>query len=71
MSDANKTCETCRWWGETRYLPNGSAKCLNPRVGAGGDDFSDGAHDCEQWGGIYTGPDFSCVHWTEKAAEKR
>lgn len=63
-------CKTCKWWGEVQTNHDTQtqyAKCLCPkldhRLGGNG---SDGAVDAEEYGGIYTGPDFGCVHHESK-----
>ena len=55
------TCKTCKHWGGPPPMEDKQAKCLNPKVGAHGEG-EDEASDAEGYGGIFTGPDFGCVH---------
>jgi hypothetical protein len=67
--DSN-TCKTCKWWGEIqKRYGDGSeyAACECPKLDHryGGND-PDGAVDAEEYGGIFTGPDFGCIHHEPK-----
>jgi hypothetical protein len=54
-------CKTCKWW-----LPGDSGpplKCGHPKLSSGNSITpEDGAQDGEGYSGIYTGPDFGCIH---------
>ena len=53
-------CETCKWWKQYRKSACGHDK-MSP-----GNNESDGASDCEEYGGIFTVPQFGCIHHEKK-----
>ena len=69
-------CKDCKWWdqdsGHDELDELGSdykllqRHCTNPKVGARGEG-SDEASDAEGYGGIYTGPEFGCIHGEAKS----
>lgn len=66
-------CQTCMFWDGPRPDlddPGEHSKCLHPKVGAEDTaEVRDGAQDGESYGGIFTGPEFGCIHHQEKANE--
>ena len=73
-----KTCKTCAYWGRARaYIGDTGQRlktCSAPAVQYGycveeADVASNGARveDDEGWG-MVTGPEFGCVHHTERPA---
>jgi hypothetical protein len=64
------TCKTCKHWSGPnpmdQYNLHGSARCNHPKVGPRGDDEPDGATDGEAYDGIFTSPDFGCIHYEPK-----
>jgi hypothetical protein len=68
-----RRCRNCKWWDKldstnTPGMDNqyGARSCTNERVGPKGVAFTDGAQDGEAYAGIFTGPDFGCIHWEAK-----
>lgn len=64
------TCKECRWWDgpaeREQFNEGGHAKCNHEKVSAHSDKHPDGAQDSEGYGGIFTGPDFGCIHFEAK-----
>ena len=63
------TCKTCKWWRwfpKEHWLPLISDpvqfKCMNEHVAS---DDPAGIVDGEDYDGVWTGPDFGCVHYEE------
>ena len=59
------TCKDCRHW-ESHGVEDMQRKCNHPKVGGRQAEDMDGADEREGYYGIYTGPDFGCVHWEKK-----
>lgn len=56
-------CEACKFW-LTGFADHG--KCAHPRLFDANAEHLDGAIDGEAYSGIYTGPEFGCVHHEDK-----
>jgi hypothetical protein len=57
-----ETCKTCKWWGAKPEIGPDLRHCDHPKVANKDDQTPSSATDCEGYGGIFTGPDFGCVH---------
>lgn len=57
-------CKTCRWWDGPKTEPWAGhvAECDHPRFSAGRYTYPDGCCDSGGYGGVYTGPEFGCIH---------
>lgn len=67
-------CKTCKWWAgpvKTSIIKDNSGygKCEHLKLSD--DTHSDGAIDSEDYGGIYAGPEFGCVHHEAKEGVER
>ena len=60
MSEQERRCGTCRWWGEPTVGLH--AKCKHPKCCDYDGELQDGTGDAE-YGSIYTGPEFGCIHY--------
>jgi hypothetical protein len=56
-------CKTCKHWGME------FGNCEHPWVGGPARHEIDGAQDGEGYSGIYTGPEFGCVHYESENGE--
>lgn len=58
-------CKVCKHWDGPAEVSvhnrGGLARCKHPKMIS--DKISDGAIDSESYGGIFTGPEFGCVHF--------
>lgn len=68
-----RRCRTCVWWGceggedSSEYYPFGSGVCYHEKLQSGSlRHYPDAVTDGEEYSGIYTGPDFGCIHWEAK-----
>ena len=61
------TCKDCRFWGQPKTL---QVQCRCRHEALDGIDWANETNalfvDAWDKAGIYTGPDFGCIHWTAK-----
>jgi hypothetical protein len=65
-----ETCKTCRWWGTLSGGKSENRECLHPKL-CEPSDVTEDAMDLlttyySHAGGIFTGPDFGCIHHEAK-----
>ena len=62
-----RRCKACRWWGDEEDADRRGPEypCACDKVGGGWATVPDGCYGRE-WGDVYTGPDFGCIHWEGK-----
>jgi hypothetical protein len=61
-------CKTCRHWGHYR---DGHCDAVDGERGPSSFEIDVRVlDDTDLWTGLKTGPDFGCVHWTDKKKKK-